>query len=363
LTDRRIVVFSQSVPKEKRVRLVEEAGGFVAADLWLIDALSVVTHKTQAAFLEKSLSSHAEILRIEDDPLRNFILKEPPPAASPPAVPSLPWNIKRIGAPQAWPLTRGAGVRVAVLDSGIDQKHPALQAAGGFNAMGGLSYQDDIGHGTHVAGIIAAQDVGRGVIGAAPAADIYAVKIMGAQGGTFSSIISGIQWCLRNKIDVANMSFGVKHGSPSLAQAVRNAAAAGLTMAAAAGNTPEPVVFPAAYPEVIAVSASTMRDQVAEWSGRGPELDFIAPGTDIRSTKLGGDYAFKEGTSMAAPHVTSLVALYFSLKPERGVHAALKALRRAAAALPSASPEEQGAGMVDAARLMDSAAQAQSHGL
>jgi subtilisin family serine protease len=357
LIERRIVIFSKGTPRDQRARIIELAGGFVVQDLWLIDAVSLVTHAIQAQSLDKELASRPEVLRVEKDAYQDFLLKAPPPSDQAPPTPSLPWNIKRVHAPQAWLVTRAEGVKVAILDTGVDLRHPALEIAGGHNSVdgSGASYMDDNGHGTHVAGTVAAQDVGRGVIGVAPGAELYAVKVLNQSGGTFTSIIAGLQWCVANRMDAANMSFGTKKGSQALAEAVRNAAAAGLTMVAAAGNTSDPVLFPAAYPEVIAVGASDKKDVVPDWTARGPQVAFIAPGVDIRSTKLNGNYEFKEGTSMSAPHVTGLVCLLMAARGAHGGEAVRAALKEAATPLPEAPPQRQGAGMVEGDKLVETA--------
>lgn len=352
--EQRIVVFSKATSPATRLSLIEKAGGHVVEDLWLIDALSVAVPSAQVQAVEETLSSFPQVRRIEKDFAQGWLLKEPPAQAQEPAAPSLPWNIKRVRAPQAWAATRGAGVKVAVLDTGADLKHPGLKIAGGYNAVerGAAPPADDVGHGTHVSGIIAAQDVGRGVIGAAPEAEVYAVKVLSKGAGNFTTIIAGLQWCLANRMDVANMSFGAKTGSRALAEAVRNASAAGLTLVAAAGNTDEPVVFPAAYPEAIAVGASDIKDRVPDWSARGPELALVAPGAEIRSTKMGGDYQFKEGTSLSAPHVSGLAALLISARGKLDPPAVRRALQDAAAPLAQAPAEKQGAGLPDGAKLV-----------
>lgn len=354
--EQRIVVFSKGTPLAKRLSLVEQAGGSVTDNLWIIDALSVAVPAVEVRSLEEKLSSSPYIRSIEKDFDQDWLLQEPPPPSPQefPGTPSLPWNIKRVRAPQAWAVTRGAGVKVAVLDTGADLKHPGLKIAGGYNAVerGAAPPADDVGHGTHVLGIIAAQDVGRGVIGVAPEAEAYTVKVLSKGSGNFTTIIAGLQWCLTYKMDVANMSFGAKAGSRALAEAVRNAAAAGLTLVAAAGNTDEPVVFPAAYPEVIAVGASDMKNQVPDWSARGPELALVAPGVEIRSTRMGGDYQFKEGTSMSSPHVSGLAALLVSAQGKPDPRSIRRFLQAAATPLAQAPAEKQGAGLPDGAKLV-----------
>jgi subtilisin family serine protease len=273
--------------------------------------------------------------------------------------PSLPWNVKRVRAPQAWENATGQGVKVCVLDTGADERHKGLRIAGGYNTFQpNGAFDDRHGHGTHVAGTIAAQDVGKGVIGIAPDARVYAVKVLNDRGhGSFASIIDGLQWCVENKMDIVNMSLGASQTTQAYQEAVENATAAGLTIIAAAGNSGSDsegrtsVVFPARYKETIAVAASDWHDAVAEFSSRGPQVDFIAPGVEIRSTKTGGGYTFKSGTSMAAPHVTGLVALYLSAGGRRSPEGIRRALTQSAARFIDVPAEQQGAGMPDALKL------------
>lgn len=268
-----------------------------------------------------------------------------------------PWGIRRVNAAGAWSATQGQGVPVAIIDTGIDKNHPDLagQVAGGFNALDPSkpdAWADDQGHGSHVAGTIAAKRDGQGVVGVAPLVRLYAVKVLDKDGnGGFADVIAGIEWAVKNKMAVANMSLGADEGSEALKRAVTAATKAGLTIVAAAGNSGAAVGFPASYPETIAVAASDEKDAVAEFSSRGPEVDVIAPGVDVKSVKMGGGYVLLSGTSMATPHVTGLAALAFS----RGAHnaSAIRAMLYAAATpLKGLTPELQGRGMIDAAKLI-----------
>ncbi|MBC7336503.1 MAG: S8 family peptidase, partial [Clostridia bacterium] len=207
-------------------------------------------------------------------------------------------------------------VKVAVLDTGIDLDHPDLQAniKGGINTIHPRkSPDDDNGHGTHVAGIIAAADNTVGVIGTAPKAWLYAVKVLDRRGsGYISDIIEGLDWCIRNGMQIVNMSFGTATDVPSLHEALVAAYNSGLVLVAAAGNggpQDDTVLYPARYEEVIAVSAVDGTDSIASWSSRGPEVELAAPGVDIYSTFRSGTYRVLSGTSMASPHVAGTAAL------------------------------------------------------
>jgi subtilisin family serine protease len=276
------------------------------------------------------------------------------------ARPELTWGVQRVRGPAAWQNTMGRGVRVAVIDTGIDTTHPELvgQVDGGYSAItkseAQSAYQDDNGHGTHVAGTIAAKRDDRGVVGVAPEARLYAVKVLDADGsGNLSDVIDGIVWAASNDIQVANMSLGAPFGSETMRRALRFATGRGTIIVAAAGNSGAAVGYPGAYPEAIAVSAADSDDHLAAFSSRGPEVDFIAPGVDIVSSKMGGGFASYSGTSMAAPHVAGIVALSVSQgwTGLNGPDGVLAQLRRASRPVAELTAEQQGAGMIDASRL------------
>jgi subtilisin family serine protease len=188
---------------------------------------------------------------------------------------------------------------------------------------------DDHGHGTHVAGIIAARDNGFGVIGVAPEAALYAVKVLDANGsGSFSAVASGIVWAVKNGMHVINMSLGGSSYSQALADAVKAAADAGVLVVSAAGNSGccDTVLYPAKLPESMAIAAVDANDQRASFSSTGMEVDVAAPGVAILSTVPTGScklcdpsgYRTLSGTSMATPHVSGTGALLMS----RGLTAA-----------------------------------------
>ena len=266
----------------------------------------------------------------------------------------VPWGIRRVNAPNAWAKTQGEGVRVAVIDTGIDASHPDLagQVAGGYNAIDkNASWFDDNSHGTHVSGTIAGKLDGKGVVGVAPKARLFAVKVLDKDGGGhLTAIIKGLVWCAQNNIQVANMSLGSPVGSVFMRLAVNYAASKGVTLVAAAGNSGGSVGYPGAYPSAIAVAASDSSDQIAKFSSRGKEVAFIAPGVGVRSTVPHGGYDTYNGTSMATPHMTGLAALAVA-RGAKGPDAVRAALTRAASSI-GLSKTEQGAGLVDAARLV-----------
>ena len=225
----------------------------------------------------------------------------------------------------------GRGVTVAVLDSGIDLDHPDLEgnidAGLGRNCVDdGDSADDDYGHGTHVAGTVAAAANGFGVVGVAPEATLVAVKVLGSDGkGSFGDIICGVDHVTRHAgtIDVANMSLGGSDDEGScddgfLREAICTSVAAGITYTVSAGNDSRDVrsKAPGNYPEVIPVSAlDDGDDDFASFSNFGSGVDVIAPGVRILSTGRRGRYVSMSGTSMAAPHAAGVAALALATEP------------------------------------------------
>src|SRR6266545_36739 len=257
---------------------------------------------------------------------------------------TIPTGIKRIDGKKSSTVSgNGRGsvdVDVAVIDTGISTSHPELNVVGG-RACSGTTFNDQNGHGSHVAGIIAARDNGSGVVGVAPGARLWAVRVLNASGsGTFSQIICGVDFVTRNAatIKVANMSLGGAGFDPgtgcstgdALHDAICRSVQAGVTYVVAAANAANTI--PAAYNEVITVSAladfnglpgggaaptcrSDVDDTFADFSNFGADIDLIAPGVCILSTYKGTGFAVLSGTSMASPHVAGAAALYISTHP------------------------------------------------
>lgn len=261
------------------------------------------------------------------------------------------WNIKQIKAPQAWNTTRGKSIKVAVIDTGI-AKHPDLRIAGGINTINGGSYADDNGHGTHVAGIVSAIGIPGKVTGTAPEVDLYAVKALDENGdGYVSDIIEGIDWCIRNRMHVINMSFGLlgSESSGTLHDAVLRAYSQGIVIVASAGNSGKSsgkIDEPASFAETIAVAASTRSNRIASFSSRGRGIGLTAPGQNILSTWLNRRYTRLSGTSMSAPHVAGGAALLLAGKPRLSPSEVKSRLRRRAIKLKGYSVLSQGAGLM-----------------
>lgn len=264
---------------------------------------------------------------------------------------AVPEPLTRIRAPLAWTRSEGDGVAVAVLDSGVDQSHPLLAAnlGPGSNLVEpGLPPLDDSGHGTHIAGLIAALRTTAPVIGAAPRATVHPVKILTKSGrGQLSDLIRGIGWAVDQRLPLINLSAGVPDPSDSLTRAVRAATAAGTLIIAAAGNGGGNVGYPAALPEVVAVTALDGQNKVAPFCATGTGVDIAAPGVSLLSTLPGGGTGRKSGTSFAAPLVAGAAALYLALRPKATPAEVKVALLDAAVPLPGVPATAAGAGRVD----------------
>lgn len=232
------------------------------------------------------------------------------------------WDMTSVSATKVWPTNTGAGVRIAVIDTGIDYHHADLAPnyAGGYNFVKKTNDPlDDHGHGTHVAGTIAAAVNGSGIKGVAPAAKLYALKVLDASGsGSYSNIIAALQWCVTNKMQIASMSLGASVNSKALHDACTNAYQGGVLLVAAAGNSgtsgglDTTVEFPAAYGACIAVGAVDSNSVRPYWSSTGAKVELAAPGVNITSDKLGGGLTVMSGTSMATPHVAGVAALVYA---------------------------------------------------
>ncbi len=245
------------------------------------------------------------------------------------------WGIEKIRAPQVHSTgNKGAGVNVAIIDTGIDYYHPDLAA----NYKGGKDFVngdedplDDHWHGTHCAGTIVALENDYGLIGAAPAANLYALKALDSEAkGDSSDLEAAIEWAIdthidqdpSNNIQIISMSLGSDTGLLSMNTLCTKAYYDyGILLVAAAGNdgdsqgVGDSVDYPGAYSSVIAVAATDSNDIRPYFSSTGPDVELAAPGVNIKSTYLDGKYALASGTSVACPHVAGAAALVFASNP------------------------------------------------
>ena len=310
---RKIVVFQENfVNQPAQDELVRRTGGVKVKSLPMINAAVLLADPASL----KALKVKAEVKRIDDD-VEVFTLaiqgiKGGKPTPTQP-LQTVPWGVDQVDAEKAWASNTGSAVKVGIVDTGIDLSHPDLQTniRGGINTINpGKGSNDDNGHGSHVAGTAAAINNTIGVVGVGPAIDLYAIKVLNRQGSGFlSDVIEGLQWAIANNIQVINMSLGTSSDIQSFHDSVIAVRNAGIVQVAAAGNSGGAVSFPAAYEEVIAVSATDLTNTITSWSSRGSEIDLAAPGLEIPSTYKGGTYATLSGTSMATPHVTGGAAL------------------------------------------------------
>jgi serine protease len=209
---------------------------------------------------------------------------------------TVPWGIAAVRAAEVWAHTRGAGIKVAVLDSGIDYNHPDLKGVykGGHDFVNNDNDpMDDNGHGTHVAGTIAAADDTFGVVGVAPEVDLYGLKVLDKEGiGSSSNIVRAIDWSIANGIHLMNLSLGGSTPMITVEAALQRARDAGVLAIVASGNKhsefPNQLAYPAAYSSVVAVGAYNETRRKASFSQRGTGLKLVAPGVSVLSTSIVG---------------------------------------------------------------------------
>ncbi len=309
--DRSVIVGFKQKPGPAEKAMVRAAGGKVGRTFGLIPAMVVSVPEEKIA----GIKGHGKVAYVESD--APVMAIAPLPGGS---EYENSWGVSRIGTAEVHAQgIMGAGVKVAILDTGIDYNHPELAAqyvdGDNFIALD-PNYRDPMddstfSHGTHVAGIIAAALNDSGVVGVAPAVELYAAKVLDGGGfGTISSLLAGLEWAKEQGVDIVNISIGASQSSLALEEACRAAWESGILLVAAAGNTyGGPVTYPARYDSVIAVAATERDDKIGVFSAIGPEVELAAPGSGIYSSISGGGYDYLTGTSQAAPHVVGVAAL------------------------------------------------------
>ncbi len=242
----------------------------------------------------------------------------------------------------------GRKIKVAVIDSGINF-NTDLPVAARKNFIPGeersVLYEDMSGHGTAVAGIIAALDNDEGITGINPRVELYSARVLDENlEAPAGRIAEAIDWAVEQDVDIVNMSFGIAKNVKELEEAVGRASEAGILLVAAAGNG-ETVVYPAAYNEVIAVGSVTAEGLAAEDSAGGEALELMAPGEDILSSAIFGGVTGVSGTSMAAPHVAGVASVLMERNPEMPADYIRMLLNYSANLY--GSPDEYGNGVLD----------------
>ncbi|HSF31399.1 MAG TPA: S8 family serine peptidase [Candidatus Tectomicrobia bacterium] len=417
---RKIVIFVDGVPLLTQQLIVTATGSTIVHTLSLINALAIDIPLESITSVLQVLLSDPRVLGVFDDPI-GYVDYSATPAAAPPTE-DYSWWFEVVHLPEVHAQLKqmnqapGSGVTVAILDTGIDRDHPEFSSriVDCFNALpGGGSCEDDNGHGTHIAGLIAAAENAQGVIGAASAATLAVVKVLDSNGGgRISDCVYGLQRVHSRGYRLVNMSLGFPVPNEPLKRAVDRLAGVGTIMVASVGNTnpkpsaageggdgeggdatcdPAPVAageggdgeggdaetncylttnvkYPAAYADVVAVAAATLKDngeccQIANYSRMGDTVDLAASGGSkdswpILSTNKGDGYGWASGTSQAAAHVTGAVALAMQRRASQGLPALtfaqiLELLQTTAIDLHEGA-ELQGAGLLDAEGLMNS---------
>jgi subtilisin family serine protease len=271
--EKTVLVGFETAPGAAEAALIEELGGRVIYQYKYIPVLAAVIPADQ----QDVLAAAAGVAYVEDDQeLRALGGKQ-----------ITDYGVRLIEAPGAWALGfSGQDVRVGIFDSGVDVDHPDLSVAGGIDLVGdGSGFDDCNGHGTHVAGIVAAKNNGNHTVGVAPRATIYSMRLLNCAGsGSFSSMILGLEWAIDNGMQVVNMSFGTVLPtilSEAADAALQAAYDSGIVLVGASGNSSTPYVgYPASHPAVMAVGATDDQDMLASFSQYGTEQDVTAPGVN-----------------------------------------------------------------------------------
>lgn len=279
------------------------------------------------------------------------------------------WGLELLSVPSVWHFTKGAGIKVAVLDTGVEQDHPDLEPniieAVDFTASSS-GPRDTDGHGTHVAGIIAARANGFGVIGVAPEAELYCAKVVDNGFSQVKWIIDALDWAIKQKVDIISMSLRMISYNKEFHDKIKEAINKHniFVICASGDNGPflDTLEYPGKFPETIAVGAIKEGLGINHFSSRGELVDVVAPGEDILSTYINKSYFKLSGTSMAAPFVSGIVALMLAkhrdLDPEEKQIKSIEELRRHLKKIcidlgPEGKDSTFGNGLIDPIKLLN----------
>lgn len=237
--------------------------------------------------------------------------------ASETAEEQMDYGVAMSGANLEWSESMGEGIKIGIIDSGIDLAHPDLvgrvKKYRNFTSYDKNDVIDENGHGTHVAGIMAANKNGKGIVGVAPMASLYIAKAFNKNGMADDyAVAESLKWLIQNRVNVINMSFS-SNSVPSYYKEIKQAYDMGIIIICAAGNNGKikgrNLGYPAKYPETISVASVDMRGKVSDFSSRNVDADIAAAGFEILSCYPGGKYARFSGTSMAAPIISGASAI------------------------------------------------------
>jgi len=307
--DRILVKYQPGMTGNDKARVHSQVGGKVESIIPGIGVHVVTVPRGQGATKSAAYRLHKGVRSVETDGIVQ-VLDIPNDQYF-----SKQWGLTQVQAPEAWDVTHGSpGISIAILDSGIDMDHPDLAAkiVSDVNFSESPTSNDINGHGTHVAGIAAAiTDNDNGVAGLGGDCSLMNVKVVSNNGvGYYSWIAEGIIWAADNGADVINLSVGGQSPSEMLEDAVDYAWSKGVVVVAGAGNNGWSAPFwPAYYDNCIAVGATNADDSLTSFSQHGSWVDVAAPGSGIYSTVPNDQYDYKQGTSMASPHVAGLSGL------------------------------------------------------
>jgi subtilisin family serine protease len=347
--ERVAVMFRRGTPRDAAVRAIEQAGGTLERAIPRLNAYLVGVEPSQRADVLSSLRARSAVKSATQEVISEALDVTPDDSAWPQQT-----GLRVAGFPAAWDVTQGSSrVVVAVIDTGVDGQHPDLRGAlvPGYDFVNSdANPLDDHGHGTAVAGVIAARAGNHlGGAGICWRCSIMPVKVLDASGsGDDTLIAAGIVWATDHGAKVINLSLGGPGASLELTNAIGYATGKGVIVVAAAGNSGTTTQFyPAADPRAVSVAATTLADQRYSWSNFGSWVRVAAPGCNVAPV-LGGGYGNFCGTSSAAPLVTGLIALELSAQPSATPQQMEQALISAVRPLPGVVEY----GRIDAGRTL-----------